>query len=67
MGFDAIWISPITAQIDDPSRAYHGYSQQDLYTVNTNFGSYEDLQSLSSALHARGMVGIPLKAYIVLN
>lgn len=56
MGFDAIWISPITEQIDDPTRAYHGYSQQNLYNVNTNFGSYEDLQNLAVALHDRSMV-----------
>ncbi|KZP19633.1 glycoside hydrolase family 13 protein [Athelia psychrophila] len=55
MGFDAVWISPVTEQIDDPTRAYHGYSQQNLYNVNTNFGSYEDLQSLAAALHDKNM------------
>lgn len=47
-----VWISPVTAQI---SEAYHGYYQKDLYSVNTNFGSADDLKSLASALHARGM------------
>jgi len=56
MGFDAIWISPITKQIADPSRSYHGYSQQDIYQVNNYFGSAQDLKNLSAALHARGMV-----------
>ncbi|KAK4698142.1 hypothetical protein P7C71_g17, partial [Lecanoromycetidae sp. Uapishka_2] len=55
MDFDAIWISPITKQIDNPSRAYHGYSQQDIYQLNSNFGTEQDLKDLSAALHARGM------------
>lgn len=58
MGFDAIWISPITKQIADPSRSYHGYSQQDIYQVNPFFGSAQDLKDLAAALHSRGMVTI---------
>jgi len=59
MGFDAVWISPITAQLTGNTAdgyAYHGYWQQDLYTINSNFGTASDLKSLSAALHARGMV-----------
>lgn len=52
MGFDAIWISPVTKNVPD---AYHGYFQTDLYTINSNFGTAQDLQDLSAALHARGM------------
>ena len=55
MGFDAIWISPVVAQIDDASRAYHGYSARDAYSLNPNFGTAADLKALSAALHARGM------------
>ena len=55
MEFDAIWISPITKQIDDPARSYHGYSQMDLYQLNSEFGTAQDLEDLSAALHARGM------------
>lgn len=36
--------------------SYHGYWAQDIYQVNTNFGSAADLVSLSKALHNRGMV-----------
>jgi len=36
--------------------AYHGYWAQDIYAVNTNFGSASDLVALSAALHSRGMV-----------
>ncbi|KAF2119657.1 Dioscin-alpha-L-rhamnosidase precursor [Lophiotrema nucula] len=52
MGFTAIWISPVTAQVDE---AYHGYYQTDLYSVNSQFGSVDDLKSLASALHSRNM------------
>lgn len=56
MGFDAIWVSPITQQVADGSRAYHGYSQTNLYGTNSNFGTDTDLINLAAALHARGMV-----------
>lgn len=59
MGFDAIWISPITAQIQGNTpdgQAYHGYWQQHLDKLNTNFGSADDLRALSNALHSRGML-----------
>jgi hypothetical protein len=36
--------------------AYHGYWPNDLYTINSHFGTPSDLKALSSALHARGMV-----------
>jgi len=54
-GLDAIWISPITKQIDSPARAWHGYLQQDLYQLNSNFAIEQDLKDLLAALHARGM------------
>lgn len=52
LGADSVWISPVTKQIPD---AYHGYSQTDLYSLNDNFGTAQDLKDLSNALHARGM------------
>ncbi|KAI9686306.1 MAG: hypothetical protein M1820_010662, partial [Bogoriella megaspora] len=58
MGFDAIWISPITLQLQQSTmygQSYHGYWQQDLYSVNGNFGHADDLKALSAALHAKGM------------
>lgn len=36
--------------------SYHGYWAQNIYEINTNFGSAADLVALSEALHARGMV-----------
>lgn len=52
LGADAVWISPVTKQI---ANAYHGYSQTDLYSLNDNFGTAQDLKDLSNALHERGM------------
>jgi len=52
MGFDAIWISPIVKNLDG---GYHGYWATDLYQINSNFGSAQDLKDLISAAHAKGM------------
>lgn len=52
LGADAVWISPVTKQAPN---AYHGYSQTDLYSLNENFGTAQDLKDLSNALHDRGM------------
>ncbi|THW29580.1 putative alpha-amylase [Aureobasidium pullulans] len=58
MGFTAVWISPVVKNLDAltaDGSSYHGYWAQDIYQVNTNFGSAADLVSLSDALHKRGM------------
>lgn len=58
MGFDAVWISPVTYQLQgdtEDGEAYHGYWQTDLYRLNDNFGTADDLKALSDALHSRGM------------
>ena len=52
MGFDAVWISPVVA---NTPRGYHGYWAQDLYSINPNYGTADELRALSDALHARGM------------
>lgn len=58
MGFTAIWVSPVVEQVADPSRGYTGYAAQDLYALNSNFGTAADLQALATALHDRNMVSI---------
>lgn len=61
MGFTAVWISPVTKQIEGSANggtAYHGYYQTDLYDVNEHFGTKADLRDLADALHARGMVSL---------
>ncbi|KAJ5899751.1 hypothetical protein N7495_004495 [Penicillium taxi] len=58
MGFTAIWISPVTKQVEGDTSdgtAYHGYWQQDIYDVNSNFGTADDLKDLATAVHDRGM------------
>ena len=58
MGFDAIWISPITKQLEGETphfESYHGYWQQDLTSHNQHFGTPDDLKDLSDELHKRGM------------
>jgi len=56
MGFTAIWISPVVEQVTDPTRGYTGYAAQNIYGLNGNFGTAEELQALATALHDRGMV-----------
>ncbi|KAJ5168960.1 uncharacterized protein N7482_004554 [Penicillium canariense] len=58
MGFTAIWITPVTGQLTQDTgdgTSYHGYWQQDIYALNSNYGTADDLKSLASALHDRGM------------
>ncbi|QIX00198.1 hypothetical protein AMS68_005715 [Peltaster fructicola] len=58
MGFDAVWISPITTQLEGNTPygwAFHGYWQQDITTVNYHFGTEAELIALAAALHSRGM------------
>ncbi|RYO73599.1 hypothetical protein DL766_000490 [Monosporascus sp. MC13-8B] len=52
MGFDAIWITPVVA--NSPG-GYHGYWAQDLYAINSNYGTADDLKSLVNAAHEKGM------------
>ncbi|KAJ9376289.1 CAZyme family GH13 [Paecilomyces variotii] len=58
MGFTAIWITPVTEQLQGDTgdgTAYHGYWQQKVYSVNSNYGTADDLKALATALHDRGM------------
>lgn len=52
MGFDAIWISPV---VKNTAGGYHGYWAMDLYDVNENFGSKQDLKDLISAAQNMGI------------
>lgn len=59
-----MWISPIVENIKggtpdgytEDGSAYHGYWAQDIYAINSHFGTPEDLKALATALHSRGMV-----------
>ncbi|KAK7408531.1 hypothetical protein QQX98_009291 [Neonectria punicea] len=60
MGFTAVWISPIVANIEVPAdqgwgQAYHGFWAQKIWSINDHFGTAAELKALSQALHDRGM------------
>ncbi|GMK57283.1 hypothetical protein CspeluHIS016_0401170 [Cutaneotrichosporon spelunceum] len=58
MGFDAIWISPTSENIDFGTPygfAYHGYWVNDVRNINQRFGSEDDLHTLVDEVHKRGM------------
>ena len=50
LGFNAIWISPV---VDNTDNGYHGYWAKDLYKINENFGSEQDLRDLINACHEK--------------
>jgi len=50
MGFDAIWFSPVVANTPG---GYHGYWTSDLYSINENFGTAEELRELIEECHNR--------------
>ncbi|KAI1642684.1 glycoside hydrolase family 13 protein [Daldinia loculata] len=52
MGFDAIWITPVVTNSDG---GYHGYWATDLYGINSNHGTADDLKALVSAAHEKGI------------
>jgi alpha-amylase len=41
--------------VENAANGFHGYWAQNIYAVNSNFGTEADLIALSAALHARGM------------
>lgn len=58
MGFDAIWISPVVSNIGGNTtlgESYHGYWPLALNSLNSNFGSEQDLKDLVTAAGGRGM------------
>ncbi|KAF8653556.1 hypothetical protein AX16_003893 [Volvariella volvacea WC 439] len=58
MGFDAVWISPIVANVEGQTpygEAYHGYWTSDINSLNSHYGTQDDLKALSDALHEKDM------------
>ncbi|KAL4961922.1 alpha-amylase [Aspergillus stella-maris] len=67
LGFTAVQISPVVENIPDDTtygEAYHGYWPQNLYALNENFGTVDDLWRLSKELHKREMY---LMVEVVIN
>ncbi|MFY9853047.1 MAG: alpha-amylase family glycosyl hydrolase, partial [Terracidiphilus sp.] len=54
LGVTALWTTPVASNGDTPE-GYHGYAATDLYAVDAHFGTLEDYQHLSDALHDKGM------------
>ncbi len=52
MGFDAIWISPITKNM---GQDYHGYGTLNFYEGNEHFGTNDDLKDLVNQAHDMGI------------
>lgn len=58
MGFDAIYISPVTQNLEGNTaygEAYHGYWPTNIFEINTHFGTADDLRALSDEVHKRDM------------
>ncbi|RDW80923.1 hypothetical protein BP5796_05621 [Coleophoma crateriformis] len=58
MGFTAVQISPVVENFPDNTgygESFHGYWPQNIYALNANFGSADDLNALAKALHDRNM------------
>jgi neopullulanase len=54
LGVTTLWTTPVYDN-DGGRQAYHGYSATDLYRTDPHFGSLDDLNSLSTSLHSKGM------------
>ena len=50
MGFNGIWLMPINSAV-----SYHGYDVTDYYSINSKFGTEEDLVNLLNAAHSKGI------------
>jgi len=50
LGIKGIWLMPIT---ESPS--YHGYSVQDYFNVEKDYGTNQDFKNFLNAAHARGI------------
>jgi glycosidase len=54
LGVTAAWTTPVVSNGTMPE-SYHGYAATDLYAVDAHFGTLENYQNLSNALHANGI------------
>lgn len=54
LGITTVWLTPIVSNGAMPE-SYHGYAATDLYAVDPHFGTLQEYERLSDALHARGM------------
>ena len=50
LGYNGIWLMPI-----HPANSYHRYDINDYYSVDSKFGTIDDLKNLINECHARGI------------
>lgn len=62
LGVTALWITPVVKNIDHfvtgagfPDWGYHGYWADDFYSLDSRFGTEEELEGLVEDAHRRGM------------
>lgn len=61
LGVGAVWLTPLMENVrayeggTAYGTGYHGYWIQNYYRVNAHFGQWDDVNALSSQLHARSM------------
>ncbi|MDY7093977.1 MAG: alpha-amylase family glycosyl hydrolase [Acidobacteriota bacterium] len=62
LGVTALWITPVVKNIDHfvtgagfPDWGYHGYWADDFYSLDSRFGTEEELKALVEDAHQRGM------------
>ena len=61
LGVSALWVTPLMENVrayvggTGYGTGYHGYWIQNYYRVNEHFGSWSDVNQMSSALHSKGM------------
>ena len=54
LGATAIWSTPL-CEDNELQHSYHTYAQTDVYKIDPRYGTNEEYQQLSAALHKRGM------------
>ena len=62
LGINAIWFTPVVEQIHGPvdegtgiTYGYHGYWAKDWTVLDPNFGTMDDLETMVSAAHEKGI------------
>lgn len=55
LGITTLWVTPLYAQDPNTASDYSGYAPVNFYRVNPHFGTLQDYENLSQAVHRHGM------------